>query len=161
MRPHTTTAMRAAAAIALLCCSLSLLPACTVAAAGAAVGVAQSGSAIIEKGRVTTSMLVRYEDVIPVIESAAHTLDLDIRRVVEKNNRVSYYYNETHGGKVAVYIARRTETITSLIIDVGATGRQDVARLLHALVIHQLDEAGVFIEDWSPSTGAVPVASPD
>ncbi len=152
--------IRSAAAFAVVTISALLLPACTVAAAGAAVGVAQSGAAIIEKGRVTTALLVRYEDVPPAVEFAAGTLSLDVRDIIEKDDRVSFYYAEEHGGKVTVYVARRTDSVTSLIIDVGATGRPDIARLMHAQVIHHLDEAGVFIEDWSPAPGAAPDPGP-
>lgn len=146
-------------AVMLVLTPAALLPACTVAAASAAVGAAQSGVSIINKGRVTTSLLVRYDDVIAAVRQAARTLDLDTRRIVEKDGRTSFYYEEERGGKIAVYVAHRTETVTSLVIDAGATGRADVARLLHAQVIDHLAEADAFLEDWTPKTGPVPAAS--
>ncbi|MEZ6243157.1 MAG: hypothetical protein R3B57_08950 [Phycisphaerales bacterium] len=148
---HTT------AAILLL--GAATLPACTVAAASAAVGAAQSGASIIKKGRVTTALLVRYDDVLTGVRQAAATLDLDTRRIVEKDGRTSFFYEEEDGGKIAVYVAHRTDTVTSLIVDVGATGRADVARLMHAQIIDHLAEANAFLEDWTPQTGPVPAAS--
>lgn len=129
---------------------------CTVAAAGAAMGAAQSGATIMKRGRVTTVVLAEYEAVLEAVEGARGVLELDIRRVVEQDERVAFFYEEAGGGKMSVHVARRTGTITSIVIDVGSFGRADVSRLMYLQVIDELEDAGAFLEDWRP--GVLPAA---
>jgi hypothetical protein len=133
------------------------LPGCTVAAAGAAVGAAQSGSAIMKRGRVTTVVLAGYEDVLAAVERAAAVLSLEPARVIDKGGRTAFFFTEAHGGKMSVHVARRTETVTSMLVDVGSFGRSDMSRLMYLQVMDELDEAGAFLEEWHP--GALPGAS--
>lgn len=136
---------------ALLLTLCAPLASCTVAAAGAAMSAAQSGATMIKKGRVTTAVLARYEDVLQAVEEARDVLSLDTRRQIDDDDQRAYFFEEEDGGKMSVYVSRRTDSITSVVIDVGAFGRADVARLMYAQVMDNLADAGAFLEDWNPS----------
>ncbi len=127
------------------------LTSCTIAAAGAAMSAAQSGATIIKKGRVTTAVLARYEDVLEAVEHARDVLSLDTRREVDNEDHRAYFFEEADGGKMSVYVSRRTDSVTSIVIDVGTLGRPDVARLMYAQVMDNLADADAFLEDWNPS----------
>lgn len=149
--------VRAAALAGVVACAVGAMSSCTVAAAGAAVSAAQSGVAIIKKGRVTTVVLARYADVNDAVLKARDVLALETRRVIEKEDHVVYFFEEPEGGKMSVYVTYRTDTVTSLEVDVGALGRSDVARLMYAQVMDNLGDADAFLQDWQEGA---PAAAP-
>lgn len=146
-------------ALSLSICLLGVplcISACTAAAAGVLVGAAESGSAMIKKGKVSAVVLAREADVRTAVERAGGVLSLELRRTEEQAERTAYFYDEAEGGRVSVYVSRRTDSVTSLIVDVGSFGRPDMARLMYLQVMDELEDADAFLEEWRP--GVLPGA---
>lgn len=156
MTGQCITVRRAIALAAILWSAGLMLPGCTAAAAGVVFGAAESGSAMIKKGKVSAVVLAREADVRSAVERAGGVLSLESRRVEEQAERTAYFYDEAEGGRVSVYVSRRTDSVTSLIVDVGSFGRPDMARLMYLQVMDELEDAGAFLEEWRP--GVLPGA---
>lgn len=111
---------------------------------------------MIKKGKVSAVVLAREADVRTAVERAGGVLSLELRRTEEQAERTAYFYDEAEGGRVSVYVSRRTDSVTSLIVDVGSFGRPDMARLMYLQVMDELEDADAFLEEWRP--GVLPGA---
>ena len=57
-------------------------------------------------------------------------------------------YDDGKANKIKLFIERRTDTLTSIVFDVGWFGSIAFGRLTARQIIAELDQAGAFLEDW-------------
>jgi hypothetical protein len=68
---------------------------------------------------------------------------------IEKD-QAFFRFHDAKAEKVDLLIERRTETMTSILFDVGWFGSVAFGRIMFRQIIFELDEAGDFLEDWFP-----------
>jgi hypothetical protein len=77
----------------------------------------------------------------------AEALSLDAKEEKIEDNRASFRYIDGKGKRIDIHIERRTDTITSIRIDVGIFGSRGMARLVLEQIIDEVVEAGDYVED--------------
>ena len=133
----------------LICCTgcLSPLAMNTVGAASSGAPVAFNNSG---GGKGETYWIARYDDVTSAAVRAAEVLSLN---VTEKNigaDRTFLRFTDLTDNRVDLVIQRRTETMTSIMFDVGWYGSTTFGRLLANQIIFELQDSNAFLEDWTP-----------
>lgn len=120
------------------------------AAGGAAGGAAPSSSDYLGRGRGESYFIARYDDVIKAALRAGELLVLEIKEKKVEAQKTSLHYEDGKGNKIKLLIERRTDTMTSILYDVGWFGSVAFGRLMARQIIAELDHAGAFLEDWTP-----------
>ncbi len=120
------------------------------AAGGAAGGTAPSSSDYLGRGRGESYFLARYDDVVKAALRAGELLVLEIKEKKVEAQKTSLHYEDGKGNKIKLLIERRTDTMTSILYDVGWFGSVAFGRLMARQIIAELDHAGAFLEDWTP-----------
>jgi hypothetical protein len=79
---------------------------------------------------LTTTIIARNEDVITAALSAGEALSLELkkRKIEEEHALLQYYYGKE--SRVDLRIERRTNTLTSILFDVGRSGSIAFGRLM-------------------------------
>ena len=127
-----------------------LAPFVMQAAGGAAGGAAPSSSDYLGTGKEETYFIARYDDVVKAAIRAGEVLSLELREKKFEAQQASLQYEDGKTNKIKLVIERRTDTMTSILFDVGWFGSIAFGRLMARQVISELDQAGAFLEDWMP-----------
>jgi len=118
------------------------------AAGGAAGGAGPSSSEYLGRGKGESYFIARYEDVITAVMRAGEVLSLEMKEKKIDAHRSSIRYDDGKANKIKLLIERRTDTMTSIVFDVGWFGSIAFGRLMARQIIAELDQAGAFLEDW-------------
>ena len=119
-------------------------------AGGAAGGAAPSSSNYLGRGKGESYFIARYDDVIKAALQAGEVLSLEMKEKKVEAQQASIQYDDGKANKIKLLIERRTDTMTSILFDVGWSGSIAFGRLMARQIISELDEAGAFLEDWMP-----------
>lgn len=120
------------------------------AAGGAAGGAAPSSSNYLGRGKGESYFIARYDDVIKAALRAGEVLSLEMKEKKVEAQQASIQYDDGKANKIKLLIERRTDTMTSILFDVGWSGSIAFGRLMARQIISELDEAEAFLEDWTP-----------
>ena len=128
-----------------------LSPIAIQAVGGAAGGAAPSASAYRGGGKGESYFIAHYEDVIQAVLKSGKTLSLELEEKVDPD-RASLRYFGGKANKINLVIEPCTETMTSILFDVGWSGSIAFGRLMARQIHFELKEAGAFLVDWTPDT---------
>ena len=127
------------------------LPTIPIQAVGSAAGgVTPSASEYQGAGKGESYFIARYDDVIQAVLRSAKTLSLVLKEKQVDENRVFLQYYGGKEDRIDIVIEPRTETMTSILFDVGWTGSLAFGRLMARQINFELEEAGAFLVDWTP-----------
>lgn len=127
-----------------------LSPVAIQAVGGAAGGVAPSASEYRGAGKGESYFIAHYDDVIQAVLKSGKTLSLELKEKQIDENRASLQYYVGKENRIKIRIEPRTETMTSILFDVGWTGSIAFGRLMARQINFELEEAGAFLVDWTP-----------
>ena len=140
----TVTASKNALMLAVLCILLASTYGCTACIVGSTATVGASGAEAgvtrFEMGRVTRFEIAQYEDVIVASRLAAENLSLDLKEEKIEENRASFRYLDDKDQRIDLLIERRTDTVTSIKIDVGIFGPPGLGLLTLNQILNELAE---------------------
>ena len=119
----------------------------TVGSAGSAAPVASNN---LGGGKGESFWIAQYDDVIEAVLQAGEVLSLELREKKIEQDQASFRFQDAKAKKIDLLIERRTDTMTSILFDVGWFGSAAFGRLMFRQIISELDEAGDFLEDWIP-----------
>ena len=142
--------------IKLLAVSLSLIciTGCLSPLAMTTVGAASSSAPVAFNnrggGKGETYWIARYDDVVEAALRAGEVLSLTVNDQKIEEDRAFLRFTDLKDKKIDLIIERRTETMTSIMFDVGWTGSTTFGRLMANQIIFELQDSNAFLEDWSP-----------
>jgi hypothetical protein len=126
---------------------LSPLAMNTVGAAGSGAPVAFNNAG---GGKGETYWIARYDDVIEAALRAGEVLSLVVNDKKIEADRTFLSFADLKDKKIDLIIERRTETMTSIMFDVGWSGSTTFGRLMANQIIFELQDSNAFLEDWAP-----------
>ena len=129
-----------------------LSPVAFQAVGGAAGGAGPSASEYRGAGKGESYFIAHYEDVIQEVLKTGKTLSLELEEKKVDEDRASLRYFGGKANKINLVIEPRTETMTSILFDVGWSGSIALGRLMARQIHFELKEAGAFLVDWTPDT---------
>jgi hypothetical protein len=129
-----------------------LSPLAIQAVGGAAGGSAPSASEYRGAGKGESYFIAHYEEVIQAVLKAGKILSLELEEKKVDKDGASLRYFGGKANKINLLIEPRTETMTSIIFDVGWSGSIAFGRLMSRQIHFELEEAGAFLVDWTPDT---------
>jgi hypothetical protein len=140
----TVTASKNALMLAVLCILLASTYGCTACIVGSTATVGASGAEAgvtrFEMGRVTRFEIAQYKDVIEASRLAAENLALELKEEKIEENRASFRYLDDKDQRIDLLIERRTDTVTSIKIDVGIFGPPGLGLLTLNQILNELAE---------------------
>ena len=137
------------AAFIFLICNVGCLSPLAINIAGSAGGAAPVATNNLGGGRGETFWIAQYDDVIAAVLQAGEVLSLELREKKIEQDQASFRFQDAKSERIDLFIERRTDTMTSILFDVGWFGSVAFGRLMFRQIISELDEAGDFLEDWS------------
>ena len=120
-------------------------------AGGAAGGAAPSSSENLGRGKGESYFIARYDDVVEAALKAGEALSLEIKEKKVEAQQASIQYVDGKADKINLLIERRTDTMTSILFDVGWFGSMAFSHMMARQITDELDQAGAFLEDWLPA----------
>jgi hypothetical protein len=111
------------------------------------VSALPSGATYMGRGKFESFQIARYEDVAEATSRAAEALSLDGRDKSLGDDRASFRYVDGRGQRIDVRIERRTDTVTSIRIDVGIFGSKGMGRLMLGQIIDEVADAENYLEN--------------
>ena len=118
----------------------------TMGAIGGAVPVAFNNKG---GGKAESFWLVRFDDVVTAAIRAGEALSLELREKKVEADQAFFSFYDGKEARIDLLIERRTDTMTSVFIDIGRSGSIAFARLMARKIILELKKANAFLEDWS------------
>lgn len=128
------------------CLSSSALYTLGSASAGAPVTFEAEGG-----GQAEGFWIARFDDVVAATLRAGQALSLELKEESVQDGQATIHYSDQKGKQIKLFIEIRTDTVTSMHIDIGWFGSVGLARLLIRQVVFELYEAGAFLQDWRPT----------
>ena len=129
-----------------------LSPLAIQAVGGAAGGAAPSASEYRGAGKGESYFIAHYEDVIQAALKSGKILSLELEEKKVDKERAFLRYFGGKANKISLVIEPRTETMTSILFDVGWSGSIAFGRLMAQQIHFELKDAGAFLVDWTPDT---------
>ena len=123
------------------------------AVGGAAGGAAPSTSEYRGAGKGESYFIAHFEDVIQAALKTGKTLSLELKEKQVDEDRAFLQYDGGKENRINLVIEARTETMTSILFDVGWNGSLAFGRLMARQINFELEEAGAFLVDWAPDRG--------
>lgn len=118
------------------------------------IGAAGSGAPVVVNhlggGKGESYWIARYDDVTAAAMRAAKVLSLEVKEKRIENKRTFFRFSDDEDNTIALSIERRTDTVTSILFDVGWFGSVAYGHLLVNQIESELMESGSFLEDWTP-----------
>ena len=151
MNNHFKSALALLAAV--LCVGIlggCLSPIAIQAVGGVAGGAAPSTSEYRGGGKGESYFIARYEDVVQAVLMTGEVLSLETKEQTVDQDRASLEYYGGRANRINLLIERHTDTMTSILFDVGWTGSIAFGRLVARQINFELDKADAFLEDWTP-----------
>lgn len=103
------------------------------------------------RGQAEGYWIARFDDVIAATLRAGQVLSLELKDKSIQDRQASIRYADQKGKQIKLLIETRTDTVTSMHIDIGWFGSVGLAQLLVRQVVFELHEAGAFLQDWRPT----------
>jgi hypothetical protein len=123
-----------------------VLPINAVSVAGGTAPVVYNS---LGRGKGDSYWMARYDDVMAATLRAAKALSLELIKEDKEKDKALYRFCDDDSLKIDIEIRRRTDTMTSVLFDVGWFGSVSFGRLFARQVSHELQDAGAFLEDWT------------
>jgi hypothetical protein len=142
--------VRSTALLIFLMCNVGCLSPIAINAVGSAGSAAPVAANNLGGGRGETFWIAHYDDVIEAVLQAGEVLSLELREKKIEPDQASFRFQDAKAERIDLLIERRTDTMTSILFDVGWFGSVAFGRLMFRQIISELDEAGDFLEDWIP-----------
>ena len=142
--------VRLTALLIILICNVGCLSPLAINAVGSAGSAAPVASNNLGGGRGETFWIAQYDDVIEAVLQAGEALSLELKEKKIEQDQASFRFQDAKAERIDLLIERRTDTMTSILFDVGWFGSVAFGRLMFRQIISELDEAGDFLEDWIP-----------
>lgn len=117
---------------------------------GAAGGAVPSSSESRGAGKGESYFIAQYEDVIQAVLKSGKILSLELKEKNVDEDRASLRYFGGKANRINLLIEPCTETMTSILFDVGWSGSIAFGRLMARQINVELEEAGAFLVDWTP-----------
>jgi len=118
------------------------------------IGAAGSGAPVafnhLGGGKGESYLIARYDDVTAAAMHAAEALSLEVRGKKIEKSHAFFRFSDAKDKTIDLFIDRRTDTMTSILFDVGWFGPVAFGRLLASQIIIELNESDSFLEDWTP-----------
>lgn len=118
------------------------------------IGAASSSSPVafnhLGGGKGESFWIAHYDDVVAAAMRAAEALSLEVREKKIDKDRAFFRFADTLGKTIDLTVERRTETMTSILFDVGWSGSVAFGRLLANQIVFELIDTDSFLEDWTP-----------
>ena len=127
-----------------------LSPIAIQAVGGAVGGAGSSASEYQGAGKGESYLIAQYEDVVKAVLKTGDILSLELKEKKVDQDRTSFHYQGGKTKRIKLLIERQTETMTSILFDVGWTGSIAFGRLMARQINFELNEADAFLVDWSP-----------
>jgi hypothetical protein len=127
-----------------------LSPIAIQAVGGAASGTAPSASEYQGAGKGESYFIAHYEDVIQAVLKTGKILSLELKEKKVDEEWASLQYEGGKADRIDLLIEARTETMTSVLFNVGWTGSIAFGRLMARQINFELEEADAFLVDWTP-----------
>ena len=135
---------------AFLICSAGCLAPLAMNTVGAASSSAPVAFNHAGGGKGETYWIARYNDVTVAALRAAEVLSLTVKEKIIEADRAFLQFADLKDNNIALTIERRTETMTSIMFDVGWHGSTTFGRLMANQIIFELQDSNAFLEDWAP-----------
>ena len=100
-------------------------------------------------GKGESFWLVQYDDVVEATLLAGIALSLELKEKKVEADQTFFRFYDDREARIDLLIERRTDTMTSILIDIGRSGSIAFARLMARKIIFELKKADAFLEDWS------------
>ena len=134
---------------------LPCMAACIPAVAIQSIGAAGSGAPVafnhLGGGKGESYWIARYDDVTRATMETAQDLSLKVEEKNIEKSHATLRFSDDTDKTIDVFIERRTDTLTSVVFDVGWFGSVAFGRLFANQIIFELFESGAFLEDWTPA----------
>ena len=118
------------------------------------IGAAGSGSPVafnvLGGGKGESYWIAKYDDVTAAALRAGEALSLEVKEKKIETDRTVIRFSDAQDKKIDLTIDRRTDTMTSIMFDVGWFGSVAFGRLLANQIIDELKDSKAFLEDWTP-----------
>jgi hypothetical protein len=118
----------------------------TIGAAGGAIPAAFNYKG---GGKGESYWLVRYDDVVTATILAGEALSLELKEKKVEADQTFFRFYDDKEARIDLLIEHRTDTMTSIQVDVGRSGSIAFARLMARKIIFELKKADAFVEDWT------------
>jgi hypothetical protein len=123
------------------------------AVGGAAGGAAPSASEYRGAGKGESYFIAHYDDVIQAVLKSGKTLSLELKEKIVDEDRAFLQYYAGRENRINILVEPRTETMTSILFDVGWNGSLAFGRLMARQINFELEDAGAFLVDWTLGRG--------
>ena len=132
-----------------LICNVGCLSPFAISTVGSAGSAAPVASNNLGGGKGESFWIAQYDDVIKAVLRAGEVLSLEVEEKNIEKDRAFFRFYDTKAERIALLIERRTDTMTSILFDVGWFGSVAFGRIMFRQIVFELDEAGDFLEDWA------------
>ena len=126
---------------------LSPLAISTMGTAGSNAPVAFNNSG---GGKGESFWIAQYDDVIDAVLQAGEVLSLELKEKTIEKDQAFFRFHDDKAERIDLFIERRTDSMTSILFDVGRSGSVAFGRLMARQIIDELYESKSFLEDWTP-----------
>lgn len=144
------TIIRLTALFIFLICNVGCLSPIAINTIGAAGSNTPAAFNVLGGGKGESYWIARYDDVTAAALRAGEALSLEIKKKKIEKDRALIRFSDTQDNKIDLTIDRRTDTMTSILFDVGWFGSVAFGRLLANQIIDELKDSNAFLEDWTP-----------
>ena len=123
---------------------LSPLAIGTIGGAGSNAAFSNSG-----RGKAESFVIAKYDDVIAATLRAVEALSLEVKEKRIENGQAFYRCYDAKQKRIDLFIEYRSDTMTSVIINVGWFGSVAFGRLMARRILFELNESKDFLENWT------------
>jgi hypothetical protein len=151
MRNFSTALFKLILVASFLPCIAGCLPPLAIQSIGTATSGAPVAFNHLGGGKGESYWIARYDDVTRATMETAKALSLKVKEKKIEKSHATLRFSDDTDKTIDVFIERRTDTMTSIVFDVGWFGSVAFGRLFANQIIFELFESGAFLEDWTPA----------
>ena len=144
------TMIRLIALLGFLICNVGCLSPIAINTIGAAGSGSPVAFNVLGGGKGESYWIAKYDDVTAAALRAGEALSLEVKEKKIEKDRTLIRFSDGQDKKIDLVIDRRTDTMTSILFDVGWFGSVAFGRLLANQIIDELKDSNAFLEDWTP-----------
>jgi len=133
-----------------LTCNVGCLSPLAISAMGTAGSNAPVAFNNSGGGKGESFWIAQYDDVIDAVLQAGEVLSLELKEKTMEKDQAFFRFHDDKAEIIDLFIERRTDSMTSILFDVGRSGSVAFGRLMARQIIEELNESGSFLEDWTP-----------
>ena len=151
MRNFSTALFKLILVASFLPCIAGCLPPLAIQSIGTATSGAPVAFNHLGGGKGESYWIARYDDVTRATMETAKALSLKVKEKKIEKSHATLRFSDDTDKTIDVFIERRTDTMTSIVFDVGWFGSVAFGRLFANQIIFELFESSAFLEDWTPA----------